>query len=139
MEITVRNDLGRTLLLSGDHRAARLHHERALTLCREAGEHSFEVETVNALGAAMLAAGDPGEARVHFSNALTTAERTGDRHQQANAHNGLADTNQAIGDPERARHHWQHAKDIYLELGLPEADQITHKIRTSHSIMDAPR
>jgi tetratricopeptide (TPR) repeat protein len=128
VEIWIRNDLGRALLLLGDHRGARVHHERALALCREAGEHSFEVETVNALGAVLLATGDPGKARVHFTDALNMAERTGDRHEQATAHDGLADTYQATADPECARQHWQQARDIYFELGLPDADRISGKL-----------
>jgi len=49
------------------------------------------------------------------------APRTGDRYEQARAHRDVAESCQAASRSGRARQHWQHAPDIYIHLGVPEA------------------
>ncbi|MGH3763220.1 tetratricopeptide repeat protein [Actinophytocola sp.] len=104
------------------------HHREALTIAREDGHRELEVESLNAIGTALHVAGDTTSSADCHQQALTLAEELGMRHQQAHAHDGLAHARLATKDRAGARRHWTIAHHLYTELGVPEADEIAHRL-----------
>jgi DNA-binding SARP family transcriptional activator/Tfp pilus assembly protein PilF len=81
----------------------------------------------NAQGELALEREDPRQALDHHRAALDAA--TGIRYELARAHAGLGDAYAALDDPDRAREHWRQAHEIYAEMGVPEADEVSAKLR----------
>jgi tetratricopeptide (TPR) repeat protein len=108
----------------GQHDQAGEYHQRALSLLREIGDRGGQAEALNGTGETLLATGEPAQAQDCFAAALTLTRRSGDRYQQARAHHGLAAACQAVGDTSSADKHWGHARDIYTDLGVPEATRM---------------
>ena len=98
--------------------------QQALTIFRETGYRDTEAATLNGLGEAAHTAGCPADALTHHTAAHTIATDTGDHEQQARAHTGLGHAHRALGNPALAREHYQHALALYIDLGMPEADEI---------------
>jgi tetratricopeptide (TPR) repeat protein len=107
------------------------HHQRALAVFRETGDRDGEAGALNGLGEAARATGRFADALTHHAAAHTVAADTGDRNQQARAHTGLGLAHHALGDTDRAREHYRHALTLYIELGMPEADEIREHLATA--------
>jgi len=106
---------------------AQEHHQQCLTVMRKVGDRNSESEVLNDLGQTHLAMGCPDQAVTHHKSALILAREVHVRPQEARAHNGIAQALQST-DPQAARGHWQQALDIYLEIGVPEADEIRRRL-----------
>ncbi|HEV7899567.1 MAG TPA: tetratricopeptide repeat protein [Planosporangium sp.] len=114
------NNLGTVHARLGRPEQAAEHYRQALTLFREIGDRDGEAWAHNGLGEAAHAAGRPADALVHH----TVAAEIGLRDQQARAHSGLGNVHHALGNPTRAREHYQRALALYLDLGMPDADNV---------------
>ncbi|MBO3739333.1 tetratricopeptide repeat protein [Actinoplanes flavus] len=100
------------------------YYRQALTVFQETGNQDNEAWVCNGLGEVSRAAGRTADALTHHTAAHAIASVTGNRHQQARAHAGLGDVHRALADPGRARDEYRQALTHYVDLGLPEADQI---------------
>jgi len=109
------------------YQEAQEHHQQSLTAMRKVGDRNSESEVLNDLGETHCAMGCPDDAVAHHESALVLAREVHVRPQEARAHNGIAQALQST-DPQAARGHWQQALDIYLEIGVPEADEIRRRL-----------
>jgi tetratricopeptide (TPR) repeat protein len=94
---------------------------------RKVGDRNSESEVLNDLGETCLAMGSADQAVAHHESALALAREVHVRPQEARAHNGIAHA-LCSTDPPAARDHWRRALDIYLEIGVPEADDIRRRL-----------
>jgi tetratricopeptide (TPR) repeat protein len=117
----------------GQHDQAADYDRQALSLLREIGDRGGQAEALNSAGETFLATRQLGQARACHTAALTLTRRTGDRYQQARAHDGLAAAWPATGDTSTAHRHWQQARDIYTELGVPEATDMRISTGPAHT------
>jgi len=115
------------------------HHQRALTLYRETGDRYSEARVRNGLGEAARTAGHLADALAHHTAARGIAADIGSRDQQARACSGIGDAHQALGDYARARESYRQALDLYIGLGMPEADDIRARLVALGSLADAAR
>jgi DNA-binding SARP family transcriptional activator/Flp pilus assembly protein TadD len=106
---------------------AHEHHQQSLAAMRKVGDRNSESEVLNDLGETYLAMGSADQAVVHHESALALAREVHVRPQEARAHNGIAHALRGT-DPDAARDHWRQALDIYLEIGVPEADEIRRRL-----------
>jgi tetratricopeptide (TPR) repeat protein len=104
------------------------HHQQALSIFRQAGGRDGEAYALNGLGEATQAAGRPSHAVAHHGAALGVAADIGALDQQARAHAGLGRAHHALGDLDQARRHYHHALARYLDLGMPQAEQIRARL-----------
>jgi len=123
-EARALGNLGAVSWRQGCYEQAADHLQQALTLFREIGDRAGEAEALNGVGETLYATGNPKQARAHHYTALTLASQIGDRYEQARAHDGLAHTYQATGAPGQARRHWRQALTLYLDLDVPDADDV---------------
>ena len=113
--------LGRVCHRLGNYHDATGHYQQALGLYREIGDPGGEADALIGAGETLLATGQPEQAQSCHITALTLSRKTGDRFQRARAHHGLAAVYNATGKVSQARQHWKYARDIYTDLGIPEA------------------
>ena len=116
--------LGDLDLRQGRYQQAAGDLREALALFRKTGDQAGQAQALNSLGAVFLATGRPADARAQHGAALKLAGQLGEAYEQARAHDGLARAYHAVGNSVRARHHWRHALTYYVNLGVPEADQV---------------
>ncbi|HUR07593.1 MAG TPA: tetratricopeptide repeat protein, partial [Nonomuraea sp.] len=116
--------LGQVYQRQGHHEQARDHHRRALELYRELGSRSDEAAPLNGLGEVGRSLGDPGQAVAHHSDALAIARELGNRPEEARAHEGLAYVHRDRGRIDAARDHAKQARDLYADLGVPDAGAV---------------
>jgi tetratricopeptide (TPR) repeat protein len=103
------------------------HQQRALALYREIGHPAGEARTLNNLGEIGYVTGEVHEALIQHIAALALATQIDDHYEQARAHSGLAHIHYTANHSDLARHHWQQALTLYIDLGIPDADDIrTH-------------
>jgi tetratricopeptide (TPR) repeat protein len=121
-EASALPDLGLAYQRQGRPEQAVGCYRHALALFRESGDRTGEAEALNGVGEILLSTGRPDEARAEHTAALTLASQTGDAYEQARAHRGLSAALAATGDVDQARQHRCRARDLYAELGAPEAD-----------------
>ncbi|MBT2224727.1 tetratricopeptide repeat protein [Nonomuraea sp. NEAU-A123] len=116
--------LGQVHQRQGQHEQARDHHRRALELYRELGSRSDEAAPLNGLGETGRSLGDPGQALTHHRDALAIACELGNRPEEARAHEGLAHVHRDRGRVDAARDHAKQARDLYADLGVPDAGAV---------------
>nr|MDT0663186.1 tetratricopeptide repeat protein [Micromonospora sp. DSM 115978] len=105
-------------------------YHQALAIHRETGDRHGETWALNGLGEAAHAAGHAADSLTHHTAALAIATSTGDRYQQARAHTGLGTAHQRLADIARAREHYQQSLSLFVDLGMPEADEIHTRLTT---------
>lgn len=127
-EAGVLDDLGTISLRRGRPREAAALFEQALVLFHDVGEPDGEAWALNGLGEAAFAADRPDEAVRHHLRAGEIAADVEAYDQSARAEAGLGSAYDALGDAERARAHLECALDLYVDLGLPEADGIRERL-----------
>ncbi|MEV6847125.1 tetratricopeptide repeat protein [Actinoplanes sp. NPDC051411] len=120
-------NLGNVYRNLGRYREACEHHEHSLATMRKVGDRNSESEVLNDLGETYLAMGSAARAVSHHEAALALAREVHVRPQEARAHNGIARARRET-DPGDARDHWRQALDIYLELEVPEADEVRRRL-----------
>jgi tetratricopeptide (TPR) repeat protein len=130
-ELAALDDLGIIQTRLGRPELAIGHHEAALVSHRATGDRDGETWVLNGLGEAFHAACRFDEALACFGAATAIAAEMGLRDQNARAHAGLAQVHQSLGRPSRARRHNEQALSGYLELGMPEADEIRARMSAS--------
>jgi tetratricopeptide (TPR) repeat protein/DNA-binding SARP family transcriptional activator len=121
-EASALPDLGVAYQRQGRYEQAVGCYRRALALFEESGDRTGEAEALNGVGEILLATERPDEARVAHTAALALASQTGDAYEQARAHSGLSAALEVTRDIDLARHHRRCARELYAELGAPEAD-----------------
>ncbi|GIG69231.1 AfsR/SARP family transcriptional regulator [Phytomonospora endophytica] len=131
-ETIVLNNLGLLCRREGRHDQARRHHQDALELCRAYDFPGDEAESLNALAEAARAMGDLAQAVTEHEGALAIAREVGYRPEQARAHDGLARAHRDLGDMANAGTHARQALDLYIDLDVPEADEISAFITELH-------
>jgi len=134
--------LGDVYRRQGRYAEAAEHLQQALTHFRETGDRTGEAEALNGIGETLTAAGHPDQAGAQHTAALTLAIQTGDRYEQARAHTGLAHADHTTGENDQARRHWQEALARYVELGVPDAEDVRSHLaaldRAAASDADGP-
>ncbi len=127
----------------GDGPEALAHLRQAREIQRGIGNRAAEIGVLNELGAALRELGEPPaegaagpagpagpvEALRHHEEAAALAHRLGDRYQQARACDGMARCHVLLGDPAAARARWEEAHRLFADLGTPEADDVTARLR----------
>ncbi len=121
------SDLGTAYRGLGDLTEALACQREALELMRQVSDIAGECQILNDLGVTLRVVGELAEARELHHLALRQAEGIGHRYQQARAHEGVAGTWVAV-DPARAREHWSQAVKLFTELGVPERDEVAHRL-----------
>jgi tetratricopeptide (TPR) repeat protein/transcriptional regulator with XRE-family HTH domain len=112
--------LGMALDRLGHHHDAQSRHEQALRIAQEIGEHGLEAEILNNLGDNLLAQDRLPDAAATYRHALTIAQAHRDQFEHARSLHQLGQVLHAAGDP-GARSYWQRARELYEQLGLPQA------------------
>jgi DNA-binding SARP family transcriptional activator/tetratricopeptide (TPR) repeat protein len=110
-------------------------HRRALRLFRLAGDRYGETFAQNGLGEAAYVAGHPAEALARHSAAQPVATATRARDQQARAHRGLGHAHRALGNQVCALEHYRKALTLYVELGMPEVDDVRAHLADGRSLI----
>ncbi|MGC9671358.1 BTAD domain-containing putative transcriptional regulator [Planosporangium sp. 12N6] len=111
----------------GQYDRSREHLHQALRIAREVGDRTTETVILNDIAETHRAQGQYREALLHHHQALDHSRTVQDRLQQARAHDGIGHLLRER-DLAAARQNWRQALDIYTELGLPEADELRHRI-----------
>ena len=127
-EANVLDSLGLLHVRLGRPAEAAAYHQQGLTICRETGYRDGEASALNGLGEAARAAGLLTEALAHHTAAHALAAEIGGREQQARADAGLGHTHDLLGEPGSARQHYQDALTLYIDLGMPEAEEIRARL-----------
>jgi tetratricopeptide (TPR) repeat protein len=127
-ETWVLASLGTTLNHLGRPEQAATYHREAVMLSRKAGDRNGEAVALNGLGEDAHAVGQAAEAICHHTSALALARGTEDLEQQARASIGLGHAHETLGQVTAAREHFQHAFELYVGLGYPEAERIHAKL-----------
>ncbi|GIH29710.1 hypothetical protein Aph01nite_80200 [Acrocarpospora phusangensis] len=120
--------LGTVYLRLSRHPEALDHLRRALAASRETGDRSLETETLNGLGETLRAMGQPDSALARHRAAHALTGETGDQYERARALDGIACVLDADGRTGQARENWRTAADIYLRLGVPEAERVRARL-----------
>ena len=116
--------IGDVCLRQGSPHDAVGYLQKGLSLFREIGDRSGEADALNSLGEVLIATGQFNEAHTRHAAALDLADPIGDKYEQARAHDGLGHACHATGDRDQGRRHWQEALELYISLGVPEADRV---------------
>jgi DNA-binding SARP family transcriptional activator len=125
---TVLNNLGELLNAMGRHAEAIDHLGRGLAHIRHSEtDRSFSV-LIDNLGLAYAGLGDHETAIEHFQLALESNRRYRYRPREASNLAHLGDALFAMGDREAAMSQWKEALPIYVDLGMPGADEMTARI-----------
>jgi DNA-binding SARP family transcriptional activator/Tfp pilus assembly protein PilF len=121
---SVLTNLG--VLYESEHRYpdAVRYHERSLEIFRAIGDHTGEATALNNLGLVFRRLGRYDEAIACQREGLAITERLGERFYRAECLRELGSTWHAVGDHAQARTHWEQAREIFAELGVPEADEV---------------
>jgi tetratricopeptide (TPR) repeat protein len=114
------------VLYESEHRYpdAVRYHERSLEIFRAIGDHTGEATALNNLGLVFRRLGRYDEAIACQREGLAITERLGERFYRAECLRELGSTWHAVGDHAQARTHWEQAREIFAELGVPEADEV---------------
>jgi tetratricopeptide (TPR) repeat protein len=120
-------NLGNVYRNLGRFHEAHEHQRQSLTAMRQVGDRNSESEVLNDLGETYLARGSADQAVAHHEAALALAVEVHVRPQEARAHDGIANALRSTV-PHAARQHWRQALDIYLEIGVPEADETRRRL-----------
>jgi DNA-binding SARP family transcriptional activator/tetratricopeptide (TPR) repeat protein len=109
--------------LTGDFPSAESLLRQALTILREIGTPHDEADTLSHLGALHRLTGHPERAHAAYDQALTIARTINHRLEEAHALRGIGLATLDLGDTAAALTHLRQARDIYHQLGVPEADR----------------
>ncbi|GAB4001129.1 hypothetical protein GCM10029992_35600 [Glycomyces albus] len=101
----------------------------AVEFAEEVANPAYERTARNHLGRALTVSGIAEEAIGHHERAAALAESDGDLYELARAHHGLADVHRLRGDTVAERRHLRRAAGEYAECGVPEAAQLTERLR----------
>jgi tetratricopeptide (TPR) repeat protein len=114
----------RTELDAGQFQRASAHLTQALDVSRRIGARPVETVALNCLGEAARLSGHQDLACGRHSAALDLTDQTGDLDERAQAHHGLALAHAALGHLAEAQRHAREAFAGYLDLGVPEAEEV---------------
>jgi DNA-binding SARP family transcriptional activator/tetratricopeptide (TPR) repeat protein/DNA-binding XRE family transcriptional regulator len=126
------NNLGWYHAKLGDCRKAIDYCQQVLILQEDLGNPIGKADAWDTLGYAYHHLGDHTEAVTCYQNALDLFRESGDRFWEANALIHLGDTHHTTGDIAAAHNAWHQALEILTDLGHPDADQVTTKLRQLH-------
>ncbi|MCX4098567.1 ATP-binding protein [Nocardia sp. alder85J] len=107
---------------------AASHHRAAGALAQQTGDAGLDAEAADGLGETLYAMGEFAKALNCHTDALIIARTIGHRHERARALRGAARAAQALGRREEAHRYSEQALALYLELGVPEADEIRDRL-----------
>ncbi len=105
--------------------------ERALALAREKEYRVFEGQARTRLAEVNVALDRPGDAVDHARDALAIHRETGHRPGEARALRVLGNALAAAGRERAAEAAWQEALALFTEMGMPEAGELAHQVRSS--------
>jgi tetratricopeptide (TPR) repeat protein len=128
VEAHTLDKLGSLLLRLGDAPAAVAKLHQALELFRRVGVPAAEAGSLNGLGEAARHLGRFDQALNHHRQALAIAEERNAARQQARAHVGIGRVLRAQHATESARAHFETALELYTQLGMPEAQDVSQQL-----------
>jgi DNA-binding SARP family transcriptional activator/tetratricopeptide (TPR) repeat protein len=120
--------LGEIYVRLGDLDPARESFRAALDVARALGSRAKIAEALNGLGRSLRSGDEATRAVREHGEALEIATSSGVRYEEAAAQDGLGDAYADLGDLETAREHWERALTIYLDLDIPESDDVRAKL-----------
>jgi DNA-binding SARP family transcriptional activator/tetratricopeptide (TPR) repeat protein len=126
-------ELGNVYRRLDDLEAAREHLHEALEIARSTGSRAKIAEVLNGLGRTHRAGGQASDALRRHDEALEVARSSGVRYEEAAALAGLGDAYADLGDTATARGHREQALAIYVDLDIPEADDVRARLAESAS------
>lgn len=109
--------LGTLALTLGDYEAARLHHERSVSITRELGDERTGVASSMQLGNIAALQGAYERARSLFEESAATLRRLGDRASLHAALGNLGNVQYSTGEYAAARATYEEALILLRELG----------------------
>lgn len=124
LEGDVRRGLGLVLAALDHADRARSELIRAAEIGHQIGEADIETAALIDLGDVLSSQGRIEEAEEAYGTATELATRCADRYEQARAAVGVGQLRAAAGDGPAARELWALARNIFSELGVPEADRV---------------
>ena len=113
----IYNHLGSIYRSLGRKELALQHLERAIALCKEAGETTEEGWSLNHLGRLYASMGEKERASAYYDEALARARSSGDRILEGAALNNLGWIYSAWGKRDLERKYYTEALDIFREMG----------------------
>ena len=108
-------------LATGKHEPAADNFDRALNLCRQAGNPNGEAEVLNNIGDLMLATNHPERALTSHESALGIAVSARNPFEQARAFQGIATCHLRQGRTTKAITTLRKALPIYQQIGSARA------------------
>jgi DNA-binding SARP family transcriptional activator/tetratricopeptide (TPR) repeat protein len=124
-EGNVLTQLAAVRYVAGDYPSAEDLLRQALTILREVGAPHDEAETLNHIGTLHRLTERPEQARAFHRQALAIARVIRHRLAEAHALEGIGRAAIGFDDATTALVHLRQALEIYHELGVPEATQLT--------------
>ncbi len=118
----IYSNLGEVCRVLGQIALAREYLERALSICREAGNRKEEGGILNNLGRAHYDLGNKEKAQECYEHALKLSIEVGDRIGEGTTLNYLGRVYDSLGHWDRAQEYYQRALRIYRAIGDREGE-----------------
>lgn len=123
----------------GDHTLARELANKALAAAGRGGYRILRAQALTLLAGAVLAGEDPVRAAELAEEALLGHSRCRHRLGEAQTRLVLGHARARAGSRDAARAHWRHARNLFAELGAPEAAEAAALLDNWFPAGDDPR
>ncbi|MEV6342885.1 BTAD domain-containing putative transcriptional regulator [Actinoplanes sp. NPDC051851] len=115
----------------GEHREALVHCAAALSLMRAHDDRYDQADVLDSLGRAHHELGHHAEAASCYAEAVELYEEFADHFCEGQALVALGEAHAAAGAGGEAVRAWTRAVDVFEALGLPDADDVRHLIKSA--------
>ena len=128
-QVWVRNNIGYSHALLGNHQQAITYCQRALAGIQEIGERCWEAATWHSLGYIRHQLGNYQQAVSCHERSLDICRELADRYNEADTLDHLGNVHYSAGDTDTAHRTWTRALRIFDEIGHPDRDRVRAKLR----------
>jgi DNA-binding SARP family transcriptional activator/tetratricopeptide (TPR) repeat protein len=104
------------------------HHRQAHRLAEQLGDRHLQASALNGHGRSLSAGGHPREALLLHRAAFEHSSGIGNLEHKARSLDGMARAHELTGQFEHAHRLWSEALDLYTELEMPEADDVSRRL-----------
>lgn len=132
LEASALGDLAAAHQKLGEHEVALAHYREALAIALDTGNRPGEAEVRTGIGDSLLETERFDDALRQYQLAIAIAREIDDTTALAQACERAGRAHRSRGEPEEARAAWQRALELYVELGLPEADAVRELLAHVH-------
>jgi tetratricopeptide (TPR) repeat protein len=123
-ELAVLNSIGETLTATEEFAESLGYYQRAEALSLDLGDSYERVIALRGIADAYRGTGEYSRALDYYQKALHLAREISEPRQEGKVLDGLAETMLQAQDPGAARIYWRQARDLFDQLGVPEADTV---------------